>query len=1713
MSMEREAEVLGMPSQQEAAVLQAKRLAQGRTAITQYVKRLENSARLLEDEPEVSELFCALAELREGMIEHDPEAAQKLYEKALEAFDMSRGANTGLRRVKRAEGDDEATIASIEREIPGADPVRKAQLRRELVRTNLYCAKDPEMAIAQLELIAEEEEDDEEERPFDEELFYLWEDALLATSAWERYEKLLRDALSEQTEIGDMTHYLLTRLWILYRCILPDEDQADVLWETLSAHDYLDDELVDYGITRAERLDSREDLVNILQQALDREDFESPYEPFYRLLLVDIAHYECGDTDLALKILHDGIAKYPQNLALLHKNLCICLELGDCSKLLEALSPLSLALQSPQLKAEKLCEIARIFRDELDSASDARDVYVEANRTCPSYEPAIEALSEFYIEDGNWPKLAEMLEEELNYATIHNDANYTTEVYTEKHARLAWIYEARLNLCFKAFSHYQAILHYRPDDLAALKGAARMTHTIGNWADLLKLYAAAEGVTLDPTEHVFLLEQIAEITEKHLKDLKLACMSLEAIRQIDAHRQNTNASLARLYIQLEMWEKLINLNDEECTYSKNSEYKASLLYNNGELSEIKLQLIPQAIQYYEKARAAWPQSRQAYAALGRLYRKQHDHEKLVELWRAYAELCQDPVQKCSTLHKIAHLLEGPLDSVEDAVEVYENCIKVNPADALARKFLLETYQKAGKWQDVLRILNLELEAGGTFSQPWLTHFWKARIHRYRLAENDIALEEYGKALDGNIEDTALMRLWVDFALKLDKLDEAIQKLESMCDIVKTTDAKREIMRVLADLRMRRDHDPQKIADLIFEPPAVDSDEEGSAETIVVTADDASRLSELSKTMIHACRMDWIPRLRMDFEEPSPKSIHHHALNASVIMNIPDEIRPETLDVLNNIENSETALSLYAKLSPAKRPNFMQIRQDILALPSLEAQEMRRWCVISRLLNGDLSDPTDQLLPDAKDDELSYRPDLELLAAYYYEIAEARESKWQKLLAVYEIQEASSRNEEEHISIVLQRAYILKAKLRRYQEALDCLREACQRCSIDNPKREMLYDQLYKEGDWDFLVDQVRKHLSQASDDNVKCSALWRRLANIFTAGKTNLNEALVCLDQSYHAAPGDGSILVEISRIAAKINEYEIARRALDDYIERHDPPLEAQLALEPELLELHFYQPGGDPGRMLAYFDALSRNTAQSRDTQIILAKAHARAGDPQVAASILLNIVDASILEEDLPLWIILADLYIDRLDDASTGEKLLWKLFSVYPEADGVFERINALYTRNAERLMLVENLKRTVDESSVISSQPLLVCKYLSFAAKILSKELRRWDEAEILYSRAINASERAKGNVNGDSVNDLVKDYALVRCNVPGQSKNAYDAFCDILVRDPFQVEIYRAALEICRRNDCHDRIRILSQMAKVFVPGADLPLAPANVRPPRINPNRKFNEQKLAECLLPPDLREVRDVLHEAMPLLVRRFKDLVPKPSLLGSKSLKHQEFNDFIAFTSNTLALSGAHGYVSNEPDRVPKVYDSDFWFSLETLDEMPSEAQRHWAGYIGGLIWSNINQILSFQPEQVWYTLDGIYYVARGKSLAERNAYTLEAADQVKFGLSRSRHQAVAQLIDEKDGLRERMTLESASGWNNALYAAADRAALLFSGSLETSIPALLAADGWSPSKASPEYLAGLYKQLRRIPELIKFALSDDYLNLRETAGFGVPSHFTT
>lgn len=1698
MSKERQAEILEVPSGEGSDQALARRITQGRNTIERYVERLENAAQHLKMGPEAAEVFCSLAELRDGLIESNLAQAQAFYTKALEAFSLSRPANLGVRRIARARRDLEAVQASLERDLLNASERRSDGLKTELARSLLFLGNKPQEAQELLEsmIVPAREVADSDSRTAAEELggqkvafsverFFLMQDVLLARGDWDGYEASLREALSAQTQANAFSKLLEVRLFFFYRYIQPDEGQAELLFSHLSKKEDLDPELVEYELEIAERNANRDAIVETLSRALEAPACEKN-AALYRFMLANTAHYQYEDLEHAAYVLKEGVKEEPGNVLLVEELLLLQEERGDKEALLAALTMSLDSLETPSAKAEALFRVASILRDELEQDEASLELLVEANLICPTHAATLRALELHYTQEEQWSDLAQLYEQELHDAKVKGNSEYSMEVRIERLSQLAELYEYKLGYHLKAFGSYQQLLSHKADDLAALKGAARMSASIGNWTELLQLYAKAENCTQDNREHVYLLERIADIAENYLNDDDTACTALEAIRVIEPQRQSAIASLARMYWRLERYEDLIKLNEDEVQLSSSNEYRATLLCQSAQLARTKLSNEVLAVQYYERARGFDPRSRKANEALALCYEEQGAWEKLLALLNEQIEMQGDPSLRCTRWHKMAEVFALHLEEQDKAIACYERCLKAKPSDGVAQAYLLAHYKSASDWASVIRILQIQAYDQRSEKPLWLALFGIGQCYQHRLAQESKACEYYEKALEQNPNQYLVFKTCWNLLKTMKSKQECKAFLLKFLPLSTDQTVRTDIYLALAEEELSHVH--TDAGSMERASAALEKAEQSSGNLRIYGAILAAAYAQQGR---------WTQRLVLAAGEHQAQEEQMHALMGTISLSFPPELRERAHAILCDLPADDTARSLWASLSPAQRPDVHCVSSSLLSGASHDAQDLRRWVSIQKLLQGDTTDPTQDLLPDDRDESLSYRPDLELLAAYFETF-----EKWYKLLEVLTVQEENTRNEQERIQVILQRAWIL-TKIRKPEEALKSIQDACVACSYANPMRLSLYDYLKEQEDWDFLVEQIRQHLVHCEDAQLK-SELWQKLADIFSTGLDKQDESLRCLDQAYRENPKDGALLKEIAQLASSIGEVAIARRALDDYLQFHTPSVEEQIKLAPKMFELHFVEDGGNKAEVLKYFENLSMQSAQAREILEVLAKCHALAGEAAKAAEIILRLMRVPFVEEDLELWLILCDLYAQKLGQAPKAEDLLWSLFARFPQRSEIFKKLDATYQSREERRIFVENIRNHINDGDAFKDKPELARQYLGFAAQILGSELGIWQEAQDLYSEAIAKEELPQP--------ELVKNRAYARCRIPGEARSAYEEFCELLVANPFDEDILRAAIDICRRNEAIDRERILQQIAKTFIPERGIHLENQPVRP-KVEINRPIPQNVLRAHLTHPRLLGVQELLHEALPILDSLFKEQLPKRALLGGYRARSVEIQSLFNSAATALNLGTVKVYLAHDSSPVPMVFDDPnaFWLPTDHWESASVAEQRHWAGYASGLLWTSLCHVVHYDMKELWHTLDAAYFLSTGKCIEQKNALSLDFAERIKSPWLRRERKEISRMIDEIG--HEHVGLGDAKFWKDAIFGTADRAALLFSGDLASSFAASLAAQAWDKTRNDQQTLALRLEQSPRLQDLIRFALSEDYLQLRYHAGLAArPSEIT-
>lgn len=1679
MDIERQAQVVKQRPSDREQVAHSRRLAVGQRTLEAFAQRTLEGAERLTKGAVASELFAAAAEAYEDPLDLDAKKALGLFQRALKARPECRAASQGLRRLARIDSDGRGSVELIEYELNNAAPDEVPALRLELARALLYQVDQPRKALMLLEDL-EAERKALPGQPANAWMgmptFLLWEEALWATGQWKRYEELLREAIAHQDADAPMSRSLEARLLLLYEHILPDRKQADIVLEHLNGLLPLEPQRLTLTLQKHARDAQPKASAALLQNALSAPACASR-ATMYRLMLADLLRRELGDDDGAAQVLKAGVdakdeTHAPVDPLLLFALVDVQRARGDVPALIDALGMCLDVLERPIERAHALYQIGVLLLESLSMGEDAEAMLHEALKEYPAHGPSLQLLGRRIIERGDWAALAAIQSRALE---VSEDAGRW-----RAHLELAQLFEYRLQQPADAFAHYRAaLLLGNPCGAVALEGAARTAHALALWTELTEVYVAAEQATTENTQRVYLLERIAHIADDHLSDAATAIKALEALRSIEPQHANAIATLSRLYARQGMREALITLNDEVLDWTEAPNARAALLCSNAEL-HLLLQQRVQAEQCYRSAIASLTTYLPAVTGLRQMLAIEGRWEALLTLLLDQARALGDEDMKAALQmwQEAAGILEH-LDRRAEAVELHWRCLRANPADALSRDHLLRHFTAIEDWAQVAALLEAGAEHASSPQAAASALTKLSHLRQTRLSDLDGAFDALRRAYLSCPDAPALLHLWLKLARQMDRLDEVQRTLTSVSGQATQPLAKNELLGALATLSLRQTHDPLTAAGFLQMSEGLEP---------------GNLLGGVLLSMSHARSSRWPDRASLALTTTNGDAERRHGLEASLVLGVPAPLEAASHRELNALADAPAldAERCWLMCPPSRRPPHHHMPNPLRHTLTRNSQALRRWSTMKALRAGLCTEPASILLPTGADHSLSLQADLELLAAFYDQTRQ-----WDMLLQVLAAQEEAAQSPAERVRLCIERCKVFD-QLGRHAETLQAVHNTFQLCAFDDPSRDTLYDRLEESGDWEVLVREIRRQLMHI-EDPIKQSALWLRLSRVLERGPRDLDEALRALDAAYRCYPSDGSLLSEIARVAEVLGETPIARRALDDYLVYHRPDIEVELDLSSRLVRLHMEHPGGDPKRVLAWLeDLVSRSCDEPRALRA-MAEAHARGGSPLVACDVLGRLLREPYRPADVSLWLMLAALYGGPLNDPMRAERLYWDLMATFPSDDSIWNEINAFYQSADGRQRLLEQLTillgRAPERGFTAEQQRV----FLARQAHILGDELGRWREAQDVLHKALGLDEQP--------TNDLAKQHAYALCHTPGDIAQAYDALCELLVKDPFQPDILRQALSLCEGVEAFDRARILRQFARFFLPDQNLHAEDEGIRP-KVMPGRPLETAALTARLLFPNLRGgLYEVLHEALPIIEHVERDHLPDVEALGGKRLKgNPELASLFDQVGSFLGLGSVKVFLTNDESPEPVVLATPpslcipgaRWESLQQAEH------RHWAGYAAGVLWTGLAPLVYLDGRNIWQILDAVFYVQTGKGLGingQKTAYTLETAEKVRSPWLRRSRKAVSELLM---GSIEATSVDMSHLWGEWLQATGDRCGLIFSGDIESSVRALLTGQGWSGEDLNAASMTKHLEHNERLRHMLRFALSEDYLHLRHAAG---------
>lgn len=473
-------------------------------------------------------------------------------------------------------------------------------------------------------------------------------------------------------------------------------------------------------------------------------------------------------------------------------------------------------------RVEMLVEVALICEEITEDAPKATSYYERILEIDPVHDGAIRALDRLYLKQGKSRELAALLERRLETA-VGDEA-------FELKLRLAKL-QLELHQPDKAIGHVEDVLRERIGDYEARELAERML-AIGELRpraaraletvyesrdevrDLVRVLAIRlESLTSSEAadERRDLLRRIAMLRDDRLHDDQGALDALAELVPMDPLDPEARSRLLEIGRRVSAHERVADVLVKASEKADSSASKGEILTAVARIYEELLADPTRAEGIYRRiskldetdAELVLP----AAKSLERIYVASGESTKLAEMLRLQVQHEQDGATRRELFGRLGTLSQSVLNDEAGAIAAWKSRVDENPDDSEALAALDRLYESAGRYRDLVSVLQRRRDASsdGELRRSLMTReaetLWKKldsvpeAIDAYRAL-----VDEFGASRDSL---SALEALFAS-GKRWEELSETYEKHLDLCD---TDDERLEILAKLGDIKREHLDDP------------------------------------------------------------------------------------------------------------------------------------------------------------------------------------------------------------------------------------------------------------------------------------------------------------------------------------------------------------------------------------------------------------------------------------------------------------------------------------------------------------------------------------------------------------------------------------------------------------------------------------------------------------------------------------------------------------------------------------------------------------------------------------------------------------------------------------------------------------------------------------------------------------------------------------------
>ncbi len=480
-------------------------------------------------------------------------------------------------------------------------------------------------------------------------------------------------------------------------------------------------------------------------------------------------------------------------------------EEGEWEQVIGVMEQRAIALGDPHDKVKQLLAVTGLWEHEVGDKDGAAGAFGRILQIDPLHDYAFSELQALHKQAGRWDDLIDL------YVT-RIEASEDREERIELLRAAARVYEEKLQDGEQA---YHTLYIAWTEDFANKNTAVdleRVTAAHDKWNELLTSanHVLQEGP--EPDTQIAICLCCAKWYGQDLGHPEYAIPYYEQIRALDPSNARAWWQLGDLYETTHQWDKLAQALAKLVELTNDDDVKADTYVRMGDLADDRFAMRQEAEDYYRRALQLKDKHVGALEALERIYREEGRSHKLLNILERKAEAVEDVDSIVSALLQVAEAYEERFDDTNAAIENYEKAAELSPSNLRALRGLERLYEREGRFQDLVDILEREFEVVATERERIELLLRLSEMWEREFRKPDNAAERLEQILDIDpLHDEALCRL-EDLYRAMQRWDDLVRTYDRHASATADAEERVRIFRELGEVHAVYKDDAEQAID-------------------------------------------------------------------------------------------------------------------------------------------------------------------------------------------------------------------------------------------------------------------------------------------------------------------------------------------------------------------------------------------------------------------------------------------------------------------------------------------------------------------------------------------------------------------------------------------------------------------------------------------------------------------------------------------------------------------------------------------------------------------------------------------------------------------------------------------------------------------------------------------------------------------------------------